>query len=219
MGIATFEAVCNFWRTLRWLVDTRPSLRDRIRTMLTRFVADESHRHKDTTPDLGMTLVLYTVFQGHTDCPSRKDLIKAYADENSLRWVMWWQRSGTSPEVKPVFVATKVSRENLMFQMMVVDIVIGDVEQTLKEIEVTNCKLPDRLEKLQAQWRDRRSSIGTWAHYFKQIGAAPPAFPSEALWIADCVSRAAAKGPKYGGGKGEGKGKNGKGKGAGKNYR
>jgi len=214
-AIATFEALCNFWRTLRWLVDTRPTLLACIGALLSKFVQDEHSRHKDNTPDLGIVLVLFTAFQGHDGCPTRADFIRAYADENSLRWVMWWQRSGTRPEPMPVFQATQVSREICMFQLMVVDIIIADVSVTLKDMEETNCKLPQQLEKLQLQWRQQKSSVDTWASYFSCIGTPQPAFQSESAWIADCVSRAAAKGPKYGGGKGEGKGDNGKGKGKG----
>lgn len=214
-AIATFEAMCNFWRTLRWLVDTRSSLRDRILSTLSGFVSNEEMRHKDKTPDLGMLLVLFTVFQGHKGCPSRESFIRAYADENSLRWVMWWQRSGTKPEATPVFNATKVSRDICMFQMMVVDVIIGDIAETLSEIEATNCKLPERLEKLQIQWRERKSSTDSFATYFKHIGAPRPPFASTNEWIADCVRRAASMGPKYGGGKGNSKGGcKGKGKGA-----
>merc|ERR1712146_826709 len=86
--------------------------------------------------------------------------------------------------------------------MMVVDVVIADVDTTLKLVEETNCKMTERLERLQVQWRNQKSSIDSWAQYFKCINASPPAFPSESAWIANCVSRAAAKGPKYGGGKG-----------------
>merc|ERR1719454_768565 len=103
--------------------------------MLSRFVADETNRHKDKTPDLGMTLVLFTVLQGHEGCPPREALVNAYADENSLRWVMWWQRSGTKAESMPVFHATQVSREICMFQMMIVDVVVGEVAVTLSEME------------------------------------------------------------------------------------
>merc|ERR1711918_140090 len=87
------------------------------------------------------------------------------------------------------------------------DIVIADAQVTLQEIEATNCKLPQRLEKLQVQWREQKSSIDNWMSYFQCIGVSLSTFSSETAWIADCVSRAAAKGPKYGGGKGEGKGK------------
>lgn len=216
-AIATFEALCNFWRTFRWLVDTRPSLRKRVSATLTRFVAEEGFRHKDHSPDLGALLVLWTVLQGSEDCPKRQDFSDAYADENSVRWVMWWQRSGTVPEGVPVFQATKVSREILMFQMMVVDVVIGDVPETLREMEATNCKLPARLERLQQQWRERKQAVGDWRAYFGCIGVATPAFGSTAEWIASCAARAAEKGPKYGGGKGGGKDKGrGKGKGRGK---
>merc|ERR1711912_24509 len=108
-AIATFEALCNFWRTLRWLVDSSDSLRARLQKTLSKFVSDEAYRHKDTTPDLGMTLVIFTVFRDHKGCPSRQQFVDAYVDENSVRWVMWWQRAGTPAEASPVFEATKIS--------------------------------------------------------------------------------------------------------------
>merc|ERR1719400_1450195 len=153
-----------------------------------------------------MILVLFTSMQGYDKCPSRDAFINAYADENSLRWVMWWQRSNTPAQSAPVFEATKVSREICMFQMMVVDLIIGDVPETLKAMEETNCKLPDRLELLQGEWRKRKQSTASWSDYFKNIGSAQPKFGSTAEWINDCARRAAVKGPKYGGGKGIGKG-------------
>merc|ERR1712176_744111 len=76
-AIATFEALCNFWRTFRWLVDTRQTLLQRVSETLTKFVQDEGCRHKDTTPDLGVVLVLFTVLQGHKSCPTRDSFIKA----------------------------------------------------------------------------------------------------------------------------------------------
>merc|ERR1712029_1067537 len=182
-AIATFEAMCNFWRTLRWLVDSRPSLQKQICALLSKFAKEETCRHKDHAPDLGVILVLFTVFQGHAGCPTRDEFINAYADENSLRWVMWWQRSGTKPESSPVFHATQVSREICMFQMLVVDVVIGDVMSTLKDIEETNCKLPQRLENLQTRWRQQKSSIDSWSSYFSCIGTPQPAFQSETAWI------------------------------------
>ena len=80
----------------------------------------------------GALLVLFTVLQGDASCPKREDFLNHYVDENSLRWVMWWQRSGTKPEGVPVFQATQVSREILMFQMTVIEVVIGDVPKTLQ---------------------------------------------------------------------------------------
>lgn len=208
-AIATFEVMCNFWRTLRWLVDSRPSLRARMGVQLSGFVSDEKLRHKDKSPDLGMVLVLFTAFQGHTGCPPREAFINSYLDENSLRWVMWWQRSRTPAEAHPVFEATKVSREICMFQMMVVDIVISDVSETLTIMDTTNCKLPERLETLQAEWRKRKLATTSWALYFQHIGASRPNYSSTNEWIADCVRRASLNGSKYGGPKGEGKGNGG----------
>ena len=103
-----------------------------------------------------------------------------------------------------------------MFQMAVVDIVIGDVAKTLNDMEETNCKLPARLEHLQSEWRKRKESVGDWGAYFRCIGTAQPGFPSTGEWIASCVSRAAVKGPKYGSGGGKGEKGKGKGKGKGK---
>merc|ERR1712118_376967 len=112
-------------------------------------------------------LVMYTVFQGHEGCPSRQEFVDAYVDENSVRLVMWWQRAGTQPEAGSVFEATKVSREIFMFQMMVVDLIFGSSAlETLDEIEKTNCKLPDRLEKLQSQWRKLKSDTKDWQMFF-----------------------------------------------------
>lgn len=215
-AIATFEALCNFWRTFRWLVDTRPKLRGRVGTRLSNFVKDESFRHKDRCPDIGALLVLFTVLQGDKSCPSREEFLQHYADENSLRWVMWWQRSNTPPQGAPVFQATQVSREILMFQMTVIEVVIGDVPTTLKEMELTNCKLPERLERLQQEWRQRKASVKDWGAYFRSLGVAQPAFGSTGEWIASCVRRAEAKGPKYGGNAGNGGNGKGKGKGKGK---
>merc|ERR1712151_949972 len=212
-------ALCNFWRTLRWLVDSSSALRARLQKTLSNFVSDEAYRHKDATPDLGMTLVMFTVFQDHKGCPSRQQFVDAYIDENSVRWVMWWQRAGTPAEASPVFEATKISREIFLFQMMVVDVVIGNVSETLAEIETTNCKLPSRLEQLQALWRERKAATKDWSVFFQFAGASRPNHSSSAAWIADCVKRAAAKGPKYAGAKGDGKGKvKGGGKGKGGKY-
>merc|ERR1711943_181718 len=157
---------------------------------------------------------MFTVFQDHKGCPSRQQFVDAYIDENSVRWVMWWQRAGTPAEASPVFEATKISREIFLFQMMVVDVVIGNVTETLAEMEKTNCKLPARLEKLQSLWRERKAATKDWKTFFKFAGASRPDHPSVNAWIADCVKRAEEKGPKCGG---KGFGKNGgKGKGGGK---
>lgn len=215
-AIATFEAMCSFWRTLRWLVDTRATLSKRIGQMLAAFTTDEMNRHKDKTPDLGVILVLFSACQGFEGCPSRTTFIDSYVDENCVRWVMWWQRAGVKPEADPVFQETKVSRDICMFQMMVNDIVIADSKATLEQMEATNCKLPDRLEQLQAKWREQKTQTDSWSKYFQNIGASRPAFASIGEWIQDSVRRAAAKGPKYGGGKGQGKSDSGGGKGNGK---
>merc|ERR1711977_145925 len=120
-----------------------------------------------------------------------------YADENFVRCVMWWQDS-VPPQAAPVLEATKVSREICMFQLMLSAIVVGDnVGDTLKEMEVTNCKVPERLELLQSKWREQKASTSTWKLYFERIGASLPTFKTTEDWIADCVQRSAAKGPKY----------------------
>merc|ERR1712118_577731 len=154
---------------------------------------------------------------GSEGCHSRRDFIDAYADENFVRCVMWWQDT-VPPKAAPVLEATKVSREILMFQLMLSAIVVGDnVHEMLKEIEETNCKVPQRLELLQSKWREQKSSTSTWKLFFERIGASLPTFKTTEDWIADCVQRSAAKGPKYVKlQKGSGRGDKGKGKGKGK---
>merc|ERR1712193_200490 len=128
-AIATFEALCNCWRTLRWLLDTRASLRDSVRRTLTAFVEKEEARHKDTSPDLGVVLVLFTVLQGCEGCPARKAFVDAYADESfacsssccqPLSLVMMWmtrckrsrRRIAKSPSDWNFFKAGGVSRKH-----------------------------------------------------------------------------------------------------------
>merc|ERR1711918_211717 len=109
----------------------------------------------------------------------------------------WWQDS-VPPQAAAVLEATKVSREICMFQLMLSAIVVGDnVSDTLKEMEVTNCKVPERLELLQSKLREQKASTSTWKLYFERIGASLPTFKTTEDWIADCVQRSAAKGPKY----------------------
>lgn len=36
-----------------------------------------------------------------------------------------------------------------------------------KEMELTNCKLPDRLERLQQLWRERKSAVKAWGDFFR----------------------------------------------------
>ncbi|CAK0800499.1 unnamed protein product [Prorocentrum cordatum] len=215
-AIALFEALCNFWRTFRWLVDTRDSLRKKVGKALSSFVAEEKFRLKDRCPDIGALLVQYTVLQDDPACPKRQDFIDAYSDECSLRWVMWWQRSNTRPEATAVFEATRVSREILMFQMMVIDVVIGDVALTVRDMEASNCKLPARLEELQARWRERKQTVRDWAGYFTCIGATRPQAAGLSDWVTSCARRAADRGPKYDGSKGACKGGKGSAKGKGK---
>ena len=84
-AIAFFEALCNLWRSLRWLLDTRPSLRQEVAQRLKGFVATEAQRHKEQCGDLGVLLVLYTALQGYEACPRREDFLEAYVDEPLAR--------------------------------------------------------------------------------------------------------------------------------------
>ena len=34
-------------------------------------------------------------------------------------------------------------------------------------MELTNCKLPDRLERLQQLWRERKSAVKAWGDFFR----------------------------------------------------
>lgn len=209
-AIAFFEALANFWRAFRDLVERHQGLRDAVRRALTDFVGDEAQRHKDRCADLGMVLALYSVYQGLEGCPAPLAFARAYLDENFVRNVMWWRRGGSSAAGPDgVFRATQVSREIFLFQQMVRRVLVGDdVAATLAALEATNCTVPDRLEELQRAWRAQKAAVQTWPEFFEAAGVPSPSRGVQ-FWLERTEARADEKGPKYtfSGGKGKGKGK------------
>ena len=118
------QALCSFWRTLRWCVaggDAAALARagaHRARAEATgalgRFLAGRAGRHKSAVPDVGALLALATALG---DTYERAAFVDAYLDESSVRSVMWWQRDGVAPRAAPVFAATGVSRAIFLFQL------------------------------------------------------------------------------------------------------
>jgi len=52
------------------------------------FIKYEEDRHKEVVPDLGVFLVLFTLFSSEIHI---EDFIDALLDENFIRCVMWWR--------------------------------------------------------------------------------------------------------------------------------
>jgi len=216
-AIAFFEALCSFWRTLRWYIVVDTALSKDAVGRVQRFIDTPAARHKNNVPDVGALLALATSLVGAF---SLESFIDAYLDESFVRCVMWW-RDECAAQARAVFVATAVSRSIFHFQMEVLRIVIGDApDVTATKMDQSYGRLPERLEALQCAWK-ARIEPRTWGEYAivtgcsvemrRRIGEDPD------QWIMSCVQRSIENGPLYQkgarGGRGGGGGKGGKGKG------
>jgi ubiquitin-protein ligase len=196
-ALAMFEALCSFWRTFYWYISTNKAVANSVSRTIRNFTSNESFRHKNTTPDVGAVLACFTA------CPSGiatiEDFARAYIDENSVRNVMWWQRSGTAPEPVPVFAATQVSRHIAMFQFLVLRTVVGGNQaETAATLDATNGKAPQKLETLLREWKQLSASTTSWSKFFPAVHCSTPA--DLRGWIKQTCERAASKGRMYGGG-------------------
>jgi len=83
-AISFFEGLCSFWRTLFFLYQKNPKLKDFAVKMIKDFCSGEENRHKDYVPDIGIILAIYTTV---SDCIPFENFIDAYLDENFIRCV------------------------------------------------------------------------------------------------------------------------------------
>jgi len=195
-ALAMFEALCSFWRTFYWYIQTEQGVSRRVSTTITNFTQSENFRHKDTTPDVGAVLASFTACPPNT--VALADFARAYIDENSVRNVMWWQRSRTLPEPDPVFTATEVSRHIAMFQFLTLKVVVGNNQaETAATLDATNGKAPQKLETLLREWKKLSTSTTSWSKFFSAVHCPTP--PNLRDWIKQTVTRAAEKGRAYGG--------------------
>jgi ubiquitin-protein ligase/uncharacterized membrane protein YgcG len=222
-AILFFEAMASFWRTLRWFITEDATIRAAAEARVKAFVADEQKRHKDVVPDIGQLLALATALTDSIG--DMEQFVDAYLDENFVRCVMWWQKEvpgepwRSAAGCDHVFRATAVSRNICLFQLTVLREVIGtDPNRTAEAMDTSNGKIPERLDRLQRAWKQREDPRA-WRQFAEATGCSSSMAVAMAEgtgeWIRDCVTRAKAKGSKYGrGGKGRG-GKGGGGKGGG----
>mmetsp|Transcript_39576 Transcript_39576/g.59875 ORF Transcript_39576/g.59875 Transcript_39576/m.59875 type:complete len:544 (-) Transcript_39576:149-1780(-) len=211
-SVRLFDALLDFRRMLQHITSIDDKTKQYIKDRLEYFCGSEVGRHKDACSSLGDLISLYMCAPSQ----SREEFVDAYLDETSLRSVMWWQKDSVPPISEPVFQATKVSRHLFLFQLKVLDAVneVGEAGDDASHIE-----------RLQETWRSVRDQVeaGGWEEHLKEIGCSEMIrsriLADKNSWIASCVARSAAKGPKYkmspasGPPKSRGEGGNGRGRG------
>lgn len=200
-AISYFEALCSFWRTLRFFLFESPNaaqLYSKAMGKMKQFCTTVEGRHKDNVPDVGQFLALYTCL---TDKIREPTFVDAYVSESSVRGVMWWK--GTiETEPNAVFEKTKIGRGIFMFQMTVCRILLnGNPVDTCLQMDRSCGKLPERLDALQKKWKQVEPSIRTWEQYFRYSGCSS-SFGEQRLanlnkWLRSVVLEADKKGPKY----------------------
>ena len=227
-AISFFEALCSFWRTLRWYIETNGSIRAAVKERLEKFVANAKNRHKNIVPDIGQLLALSTAMScGGIDVAySSEAFVDAYLDESFTRCVMWWEKAGArATDEASVFRCTEVSRNICLFTLMVRQHVLGGDSSVLEAVAAmddTHGKVPKKLETLQDKWKKyEKNPAKSWREYATQTNCSDEMvnrISSGSNWIVGCVKQARANGKKYGkkygGGKGGG-GNKGYGKGGG----
>lgn len=205
-SIAYFEAVCSFWRTFYWISESSllPGLKPNASMMITKFIDSEDQRLKGACSDVGAMLAAFTVFQRSVSGNSA--FVDSYLDEVFLRCVMWWNKSiGKARGVtsQEVFAATKVSRDITLFQLMFLKHVIGDDPQiTAEQLDETNGKAPQVLEKFQQALKKSQQNVVTWRSFLEMTGCTETLLmgitKDEEQWVQTCVTRAKARGKSYG---------------------
>jgi ubiquitin-protein ligase len=216
-AIKFFEALCSFWRTLRWYIETDEAIKIAARKKINDFISSENGRHKDVCPDIGQLLALSTCLAPPNES-ARKVFIDAYLDESNIRCVMWWQRNGATT-AQQVFEETRVGRDLCLFQLHIVKYVLGGdrngLEGALRAIDTSNGKPTERLETLLESWKGYKADPPqSWAEYANRTGCSPRMAAHIGLetdaWIRSNVERSNSRGPRYqfveSGGRGRGRG-------------
>lgn len=196
-SISYFEALCSFWRTLRWFLKESPEA-DKLRAQaidrMKNFVKSEEGRHKDKVPDIGQFLALYTTL---TDCAPREQIIDAYLRESFVRSVMWWN---CRPDASEVFEATRVGRELFLFQLTVIRHLVGsNPDETTKLMDSSGGRVPERLDALQKAWKNTKCE--SFADYF-HLTTASKKYTEQCLnntggWLRYLQQQAENKGKRY----------------------
>lgn len=123
------------------------------------------------------------------------------------------------PYLDEIFTATKTSRDNILFQIFFLRYVIGGHQgKFVKNLDTSNCKTPEILENLQANWKKYQIGIekisfqkvkgeALWKSYFSFIGINDLIDKFQVLtfnqtgksvWILKNIKKAHSKGVAYG---------------------
>jgi len=202
-AIAFFEALCSFWRTLRYFLfedEEAQKYSRKAMKKLKAFCTTSEGKHKNKVPDVGQLLALWTCL---TDRVSEATFVDAYVSESSLRSVMWWLDGAPSNRMSGyVFEKMAVGRQLFMFQMTVCRYLLqGNPSDTCEKLDTSCGRLPDRLELLQQKWKQVQPTIKTWKDYFQYCGAskahAVPILRNVDQWCKNMISRCNQLGPPY----------------------
>ncbi len=75
----------SFHRAFLFLLDAHPNVRTELETKIKNFIEDESKRHKNHTPDLGILMAMVSVSQHYSMEQIKHDLVFEGLD----RKVLW----------------------------------------------------------------------------------------------------------------------------------
>ena len=176
---AVLQCIVNLWRTLYFFTyehdDTKSNLVSRFRNDVDTFIAEEDKRRKNVCPDVGRLLTKSTLVI--IDDLYWSQFLDALEDESGLRRCFWMQKnrvSISSLEATYKNEDTRVGRENMLFQIMIKKFLITmDVQSIVKEMDQSNCQLPERISALMTEWRKVRTEINRdesgWIDYYKRI--------------------------------------------------
>jgi len=198
-AISFFEALCSFWRTLRYFCLEGPDSKQILSEAMKRlksFCQSEDGRHKDNCPDIGQLLALYTAL---TDKVPKDTFISSYLRESSVRSVMWW---GCPAQDTAVFQATKVGRGLFAGQLTLIREIIGkDPNEACLALDQSCGKLTSRLDSFQQRWKKLEPSITNWKEYFVAVQAPEnyylPILKNINGWLNYLTEQSVKKGPKY----------------------
>ena len=184
-----------------------PNLKQTVSALVTKFIKFEDQRLKNVCSDVGAMLASFTVFQKSINLGDGSNtntgFVDSYLDEVFLRCVMWWRKSSLYVDSKEIFMATKVSRDITLFQLMFLQCVIGeDLSATTQLLDDTNGKAPKSLESFQKAWKEAQKNVIDWSTFLdytkcsQNMKETITRDPNK--WIQTCVARAKARGKAYG---------------------
>jgi len=168
-----FQCIVNLWRTFFYLTNAIPGLKDEIISKLRRFITVESSRLKSETPNIGHTLLTSIVLRESE--LNWGEFFDAFDQESSLRRVFWWQKNGIQITAETTYRESHIGRKNIVFQTMFKRVILGmaNIDETVAAIDLSHCKLPDRLGLFLTEWKDAEARMEretTWTLYYQILG-------------------------------------------------